>query len=151
MGRDRLLKDRHKIDPVPWSRIESEIDINESALEELRQRHREIVATINKKTEDLDVLLCPTVPYSPCPVSEVSSDADAIEWNRLVGRNTRPVNLFGQCGISLPVHKAGELPVGLQLQCRSGGDDRLLACAASVERILGRGPEPDVSAFVNHR
>jgi aspartyl-tRNA(Asn)/glutamyl-tRNA(Gln) amidotransferase subunit A len=149
LGRDRLLRERAKIDPVPWSRIESEIDTDSATLAALRHRHRELIAVIRARTAGCDALVCPTTPLSPCPVAEVSEAAAAIEWNRRSGRNTRPGNLFGQCGISLPVHRAGELPVGLQLLSNAGTDSRLLAIAAGIEAVIGRGPTPELSQFAN--
>lgn len=149
LGRERLLKERAMIDPVPWSRIESEIDTDGATLDALRRRHRELIALIGARTAGCDALVCPTTPLSPCPVAEVSEAGAAIEWNRLSGRNTRPGNLFGLCGISLPVHRAGELPVGLQLLAGAGTDSRLLAIATAVEAVVGRGPAPELLQFAN--
>jgi aspartyl-tRNA(Asn)/glutamyl-tRNA(Gln) amidotransferase subunit A len=149
LGRNRLLRERAKIDPVPWSRIESEIDTDSATLAALRHRHRELIALIRARTDGCDALVCPTTPLLPCPVADVSEATAAIEWNRRSGRNTRPGNLFGQCGISLPAHRAGELPVGLQLLSKAGTDSRLLAIAASIEAVIGRGPNPELSQFAN--
>ncbi|MGH7715505.1 MAG: amidase, partial [Vulcanimicrobiaceae bacterium] len=61
----------------------------------------------------------------------------AAAWNRRTLRNTRPGNVFGQCGISLPIaHLGSRLPVGLQLLGKGGDDARLLAIAQSVEDTL---------------
>jgi aspartyl-tRNA(Asn)/glutamyl-tRNA(Gln) amidotransferase subunit A len=147
LGRERLLRERDKIDPVPWSRIESELDTDAATLDALRRRHVELVELIRERTEGYDAIICPTTPLSPCPVAEVSDDATAIDWNRRSGRNTRPGNLFGLCGISLPVHQSGELPAGLQLLCPANADRRLLSFAAAVESVLGQGPAPDLSQF----
>jgi len=63
--------------------------------------------------------------------------ADVAAWNRLATQNTRPGNLFGQCGVSLPIqHLGAELPVGLQLCAGSGQDAKLLGTARSVEALL---------------
>lgn len=148
LGRERLLKERVKIDPVPWSRIESEIDTDTATLDRLRRRHRELVALIRARTEEYDAVVCPTTAFSPCLVADVSDPVTAIEWNRRSGRNTRPGNLFGQCGISVPVHQRGELPVGLQLLSQSGTDSRLLSVAAAVEAVISRAPRPDLSRFL---
>jgi aspartyl-tRNA(Asn)/glutamyl-tRNA(Gln) amidotransferase subunit A len=113
----------------------------------LRRRQRELVALIRRRIDGLDAIVCPTTPVSPDPVTLVEEPARAIAWNRESGRNTRPGNLFGLCGISLPVHAPGELPAGLQLLCGSGDDDRLLAVAASFESVLGCSARPDLSLF----
>jgi Asp-tRNA(Asn)/Glu-tRNA(Gln) amidotransferase A subunit family amidase len=63
---------------------------------------------------------------------------DAAAWSRDALRLTRPGNLFGLCGISLPVSaSAGSLPVGLQLLGRGGDDAQLLAIATAAEAVVG--------------
>jgi aspartyl-tRNA(Asn)/glutamyl-tRNA(Gln) amidotransferase subunit A len=147
LGRERLLKEQKKIDPVPWSRIESEIDTDAATLDQLRRRHRELVSLIRARTAEYDAIVCPTTPTLPTLVTEVSEAELAIEWNRRSGRNTRPGNLFGHCGISVPVHTTGELPVGLQFLSQTGEDAQLLALAAALEGIIGAPSTPDVSQF----
>jgi aspartyl-tRNA(Asn)/glutamyl-tRNA(Gln) amidotransferase subunit A len=147
LGRERLVREREKIDPVSWSRIESELATDAATLDALRRRHVELIGLINKRTKGYDAIICPTTPLLPCPAAEVSDDAAAIDWNRRSGRNTRPGNLFGLCGISLPVHRSGELPAGLQLLCPANADRLLLSIAAAVESVLGQGPAPDLSRF----
>jgi aspartyl-tRNA(Asn)/glutamyl-tRNA(Gln) amidotransferase subunit A len=142
LGRERLLTQRERIDPVTWARIERELDMDGQTLAALRRRQRELVALIQRRIDGLDAIVCPTTPLTPDPVADVGEPARAIAWNRESGRNTRPGNLFGLCGISLPVHAPGELPVGLQLLGSSGGDDRLLAVAAGVESVLGLTAPP---------
>jgi len=51
-------------------------------------------------------------------------------------RNTSMWNFFDCCAISLPLPRAGGLPVGLMLIVRNGRDQRLLRVAAAVERLL---------------
>lgn len=147
LGRERLIAHRELIDPVPWARIESELDIDATTLRALRDRQHELAISIRQRVDGLDAIICPTTPLTPGPAAEVIDADVAIAWNRRSGRNTRPGNLFGQCGISLPVHAPGELPIGLQLLRSSGGDDRLLAIAASLEVVLGRAASPDLTAF----
>jgi amidase len=57
----------------------------------------------------------------------------------------RPWNVTGQPAISLPLHEAGGLPVGVQLVGPPGRDDLLLALAGQLEAAPGfrpRGPAP---------
>jgi aspartyl-tRNA(Asn)/glutamyl-tRNA(Gln) amidotransferase subunit A len=147
LGRGRLLAQRARIDPVPWSRIEPELDIDPATLDTLRARQRAIAAAVAQRMRDVDALVSPTTPLLADPAADLGDAAAAIAWNRRSGRNTRPGNLFGLCGISLPIHHAGELPVGLQLLGPAASDARLLALAASVAAILGRGPDPDLAPF----
>jgi Asp-tRNA(Asn)/Glu-tRNA(Gln) amidotransferase A subunit family amidase len=70
-------------------------------------------------------------------------------WNRRNTHNTRPANLFGQCGASLPLPEGpAALPIGLQVACRDGEDARLLAIAQGIETVLGKAPARDMRGFV---
>ena len=86
---------------------------------------------------DVDALITPTSPRVAAPVAGHEDPVVAASWSRETLRFTRPGNLFGLCGVSLPIgHLTGSLPVGLQLLARSGADGELLALAQSVERAL---------------
>jgi Asp-tRNA(Asn)/Glu-tRNA(Gln) amidotransferase A subunit family amidase len=61
--------------------------------------------------------------------------------------NTRPGNMFGQCGVSLPI-PGTMLPVGLQVMRRSGDDAALLSISQGVEEVLGTTGARDMSAFL---
>jgi len=51
-------------------------------------------------------------------------------------RNTALANFFDLCAISIPLPRAGGLPVGLMLFARNGEDKKLFRIAAAVERLL---------------
>jgi Asp-tRNA(Asn)/Glu-tRNA(Gln) amidotransferase A subunit family amidase len=54
----------------------------------------------------------------------------------LLLRNTSVVNMLDGCGISLPCHAPGELPVGLMLWQGALHDDVVLDAALQVEKLL---------------
>ena len=54
----------------------------------------------------------------------------------MVSRNTALVSFFDLCAISLPLPRAGGLPVGLMLVARNGQDRKLFRMAAAVERMF---------------
>src|SRR5262249_9613782 len=72
-------------------------------------------------------------------IVEVSSSEGFTAKNGLVLRNPAMVNFFDLCAISLPLPRAGGLPVGLMLVARNGYDRRLFRMAAAVERLFGAG------------
>jgi aspartyl-tRNA(Asn)/glutamyl-tRNA(Gln) amidotransferase subunit A len=51
-------------------------------------------------------------------------------------RNTAVGNFLDRCGISLPCHVAGELPVGFMLMGEAMADRRVLAMARSVAPLV---------------
>ena len=67
---------------------------------------------------------------------ELSDDAAFTRMNGLALRNTSLGNFLDRCAISLPAHRAGEAPVGFMLMGETGGDRRLFALAAAIERVL---------------
>jgi aspartyl-tRNA(Asn)/glutamyl-tRNA(Gln) amidotransferase subunit A len=46
------------------------------------------------------------------------------------------INMIDGCAISLPAHRAGEVPVGLMLAQSGGNDRRLFEVAAGVEAVI---------------
>jgi aspartyl-tRNA(Asn)/glutamyl-tRNA(Gln) amidotransferase subunit A len=115
----------------------------------LAARQRALVRIMTERSRGIDAWITPTVPVTPMPCAEFHAVEGVGAWNRLNTRNTRPGNLFGQCGISLPIqHLGAALPVGLQLCGPPDGDARLLAVAAALEAIVGRSSLPRLEAFV---
>jgi amidase len=85
-----------------------------------------------------DVVLTPTLALPPRPIGWYDAD-DAernFEQQCLFAPFTSFVNVAGLPAISLPVHEAGGLPVGVQLIGRPGREDVLLAIGAQLERRL---------------
>ena len=68
----------------------------------------------------------------------LASDAAFAAANALILRNTTLVNFLDGCAVSLPIHHAGEAPVGLSLACPGGHDARLLSLALALEQTLTR-------------
>jgi Asp-tRNA(Asn)/Glu-tRNA(Gln) amidotransferase A subunit family amidase len=117
----------------------------------LVQRQRTLEHLVHERTSQFDGWLVPTVPKVPAPFAQLQDVESAASWNLHTTQNTRPGNVFGQCGVSLPIqHLCGvALPVGLQLSMRRGSDARLLQTAMLLEQILEPGPRPDVGGFLH--
>jgi aspartyl-tRNA(Asn)/glutamyl-tRNA(Gln) amidotransferase subunit A len=93
--------------------------------------------------------LTPTVPTLPAPCAEFDSVEKVAAWNRRNTHYTRPANLFGQCGLSLPLPEgASRLPMGLQVLCRDGADARLLSIGQGIEAVLGTAAPREMAAFL---
>jgi aspartyl-tRNA(Asn)/glutamyl-tRNA(Gln) amidotransferase subunit A len=97
----------------------------------------------------LDGWLTPAAAIRPVPISVLEDAESGMRLALAITQDSQPVNMFGQCGASLPIHHLGsELPVGLQIVCAPGEDEKLLAMSCAVERALGRPPPPDLSGFL---
>jgi aspartyl-tRNA(Asn)/glutamyl-tRNA(Gln) amidotransferase subunit A len=85
--------------------------------------------------EQADVLISPTAPTTAFRIGEKVDDPLAMYLNDVA---TIPVNLAGNCAMSVPVGLAPEdsLPVGLQIMAPAMADDRLYLVGAAVESAL---------------
>jgi aspartyl-tRNA(Asn)/glutamyl-tRNA(Gln) amidotransferase subunit A len=151
VGRERFVANEAKMDPVAAARIRSGLDLKADAYVRLNARHEALVASIAARATGIDGWICPTVVTLPAPCRDFRSVDDVAAWNRLNTRNTRPGNLFGQCGISLPMHQLGApLPAGFQLCAPPHREASLLATALAIESVIGRAPPAPGSRIDTH-
>jgi aspartyl-tRNA(Asn)/glutamyl-tRNA(Gln) amidotransferase subunit A len=149
VGRERFLANEDRMDAVAAARARAGLDLRADEYVRLATRQRTLVRIMTERSRGIDAWITPTVPVTPMPCAQFRTVEDVGAWNRLNTQNTRPGNLFGQCGISLPIHHLGAtLPVGLQLCGPPDSDARLLAVAAAIEAIVGRSSLPRLEAFV---
>ena len=85
--------------------------------------------------EQADVLISPTAPTTAFRIGEKVDDPIAMYLNDVA---TIPVNLAGNCAMSLPIGLAPEdgLPVGLQIMAPARADERLYNAGAALEAAL---------------
>ena len=92
--------------------------------------------------------MAPSTPFTAMPVENLQYPDEA-KRAMLSSRNTQPANIFGICGVSMPIQQFGApLPVGLQLMAPRNDDARLLSLALAFEPVLGVGTAPDLSGFL---
>jgi aspartyl-tRNA(Asn)/glutamyl-tRNA(Gln) amidotransferase subunit A len=134
LGRERVRAQFDRLDRVTQARFSAVLDAPavdsgvQGELAALRDR-------VQRRISGYDAWLTPSAPLVATPLDLYGTVDAALRWNRRALRNTRPGNVFNQCGVSLPVPGA-TLPVGLQILCSSGEDSKLLAIASAVEEIL---------------
>lgn len=95
------------------------------------------IAQMDAVFDQVDVLVMPTVQIVAPSMDEVSTAESFTRRNVQALMNTAIWNFFDTCAISLPIRLGNALPCGLMLVGRHGGDRKLLAVAAAVERQLG--------------
>jgi Asp-tRNA(Asn)/Glu-tRNA(Gln) amidotransferase A subunit family amidase len=75
------------------------------------------------------------------PLAPLVDDDDAFfAVNGLLLRNPSSVNFLDGCALSVPCHRAGELPVGLMIWHAASHDDAVLAAGLDVEAALAGPP-----------
>jgi aspartyl-tRNA(Asn)/glutamyl-tRNA(Gln) amidotransferase subunit A len=100
------------------------------------QKVRTLIAKdFNDAFAQVDVLISPTAPTTAFKIGDKVDDPLAMYLNDVA---TIPVNLAGNCAMSLPIGLADEdnLPVGLQIMAPVMADDRLYFLGAVIEAAL---------------
>jgi aspartyl-tRNA(Asn)/glutamyl-tRNA(Gln) amidotransferase subunit A len=87
-------------------------------------------------TANYDAVIMPTCAIVAPTLEEVSTPDGFVRKNLLLLRNPTIGNFLDRCGISLPCHADGELPVGFMLMGETMADKRLLAIARSVAPVV---------------
>jgi aspartyl-tRNA(Asn)/glutamyl-tRNA(Gln) amidotransferase subunit A len=128
-------------DPFVLARLERGKEQDAADYIELLWAREEMIRRFDAITAPYDALIMPTTPIIAPTLREVASTEAARVANYKLLRNTGLANFFDRCSISIPCHHAGEAPVGLMLIGPTGGDRRLLAIAAAMEKLVS--PELD--------
>lgn len=143
LGRERVTAQFDRLDAVAAARLQVAFEVRADDYATMLARRRVLQRLVAERSVGIDAWVTPTVPMLPQPIADFRSVAEVADWNRRATRNTRPGNVFGQCGISLPIqHLGAALPVGLQLCAAPGEDAALLGVACVVEDLLGQTLPP---------
>ena len=134
--REKLATRAADYDPFVRSRIEGGRTLSAADYMAMLRDRTALVRAMNAHLSDLDTLVLPTTPIVAPTIAEVSTSEGFTAKNGLALRNPAIVNFFDLCAISLPLPRAGGLPVGLMLVGRNGHDQRLFRIAAAVERVF---------------
>jgi aspartyl-tRNA(Asn)/glutamyl-tRNA(Gln) amidotransferase subunit A len=137
LGRERVQQNLDIFDPVTRTRLAAVLDQPAIDYIDALRRLAVLRESVARRMAGCDAWITPTAPLLPTPMSECATLEGALAWNRRALRNTRPGNVFDQCGISLPVRlPQSRFAAGLQVMAASGEDARLLAIACAVEDAL---------------
>jgi amidase len=127
------------VEPTTWVQAELgravRADAYIEAVESLRAWSRRVAQWWDPDAGGFDLLLTPTMAKPPALLGEINSaDAEAA----LVAATpyvafTLPFNVTGQPAMSVPLHWADGLPIGIQLVAATGREDLLFRVAAQLE------------------
>jgi hypothetical protein len=108
----------------------------------LLQARARLVAAMDIEAQEFDALIMPTTKIVAPLLSESTTPEGFNAKQALIAGNTGLVNFLDLCAISLPIPRAGGLPVGLMLVARNGHDQD---CYELPERSNGSlAPNEDV-------
>ena len=134
--RDRLDRRGADIDANVRMRLERARSISAADYIEMVNERAALIAAMDARLADIDVLVMPTTPMVAPTIEEMTPPDVFARKNAMLLRNTAMWNFFDCCAISLPLPREGGLPTGLMLVARNGQDRRLFRIAAAVERLL---------------
>jgi aspartyl-tRNA(Asn)/glutamyl-tRNA(Gln) amidotransferase subunit A len=123
-------------DPVVLTRIMLGRDVSAADFIDMTRERATLVRAMDARLENLDALIMPTTPTVAPTMAEVATLETFLPKNFLNLRNTSMINFFDLCAISLPLPRAGDLPVGLMIVARNGQDRKLLRIAAAIEQLF---------------
>lgn len=146
--RTLLAREGSRYDPRVRARIERGAAMAAFEYIDLLRARARWIADVEAAIAGYDALLSPTVPILAPPIASVAPaqgldatqdaarDAEFFRVNGLLLRNTSIVNMLDGCALSLPCHRAGELPVGLMVWHAALHDDAVLNIGLRIEEAL---------------
>ncbi|WP_197329884.1 amidase [Ralstonia syzygii] len=135
--RPHLARAEAQYDHRVAARIRRGEQMSAAAYLDVMAARERMIAAARKRLGNIDAWLMPTVAIVPPEVAPLEADdAQFFRANALVLRNPSVINFLDGCALTLPVHAAGELPVGLSLCGLADDDARILRVGRAVEAAL---------------
>jgi aspartyl-tRNA(Asn)/glutamyl-tRNA(Gln) amidotransferase subunit A len=97
---------------------------------------RSLIARAAARIAPYDALALPTAANAPPRIADLADDKAFTRENMRALRNPSMINMIDGCAISIPCHRAGEVPVGLMLAAPGGADRRIFELAAGMEGAI---------------
>ena len=134
--RELIARRGNVYDPLVAPRIMRGKEMNAADYIDLLGKRADLCRRVAAITSNYDAVAMPTCAIVAPTLDEVSTADGFTKKNMLLLRNTTVGNFLDRCGISLPCHAAGELPVGFMLMGEAMADRRVLAMARSVAPVV---------------
>jgi aspartyl-tRNA(Asn)/glutamyl-tRNA(Gln) amidotransferase subunit A len=137
LHRERLAQHPDKFDPRVYKRLLLGANMNAADYYDLILLREKLIASANETTARFDALLTPTSPIIAPSIAEMNSNDEVFfRNNTLLLRNCAPFNVLDRPCWSLPIHRAGDAPVGLMVVGERMQDRRLHQVALGIESAL---------------
>ena len=133
-----LAQEGHRLSPFIRNRLQTGANI--SAVEYLDAAHRraEITEQWNRVMQDVDIVICPTVPLTAFPIEgdmQVQIRGQKEDGLTLLTYHTRLANLTGAPALTIPVGLAADgLPAGMMIMGALGHDLDVLKVGHAYEK-----------------
>ena len=134
--RELIARRHNDYDQFVAPRILRGKEMNAADYVDLLGKRADLCRRVSAITSNYDAVVMPTCAIVAPTLDEVSTSEGFTKKNMLLLRNTAVGNFLDRCGISLPCHAPGELPVGFMLMGEAMADKRVLAMARSVAPVV---------------
>ena len=134
--RESVVQRPEAYDPIVLGRIRRGQTLDAATYVGIQQARNALLGQLDRALADFDALVLPTVAFLAPLIADVQDEADFMRVNALVLRNTSVFNFYDLPALSLPLPRAGKLPVGLMVVGRRNADRELLAIGAAIEALL---------------
>ena len=126
-----------EFDHLVMARMKAGADMTATDFIRLVEARAAIIARGNRRTAGYDAAILPSVAKVAPPIQPLVEDFDLyVSTNLMMLRNTGLGNFLDRCAFSIPVHAAGEPPVGLMVMGQTGADRHLMGVARAVEGVV---------------
>jgi aspartyl-tRNA(Asn)/glutamyl-tRNA(Gln) amidotransferase subunit A len=136
LHRDALHREAMRFDPATRDRLIAGGLVPKALYEEALAFRVELRARINDIFADFDVLLAPATPCEAPPIADpqIMIDGALSPARANLGIHTQPISFLALPSLAVPLLRPGQLPLGLQLIGRPGGETTLFRCAEALEQ-----------------
>lgn len=135
LHREALSRNAMAFDPVTRDRLLAGALLPDELYAEAQAFRTEYKARIGALIAGFDVLLAPATPCTAPLVTDprILIDGALSPARADLGIHTQPISFLGLPSLSVPLHRPGRLPLGLQLIGRANREADLFAFAAGLE------------------
>lgn len=144
-ARHRVLLEKRSTEIDPWVATRVGPGAKQTAADyiELVAARSDWIARSEARLSAFDAIIAPTVPVIAPRIKPIMDDVASLgeyfKANNAVLRNCQYINFLDGCGVTLPIHDAGNAPAGLMIAGPAMSDQRVLAIGLAVEAHLRGG------------
>jgi aspartyl-tRNA(Asn)/glutamyl-tRNA(Gln) amidotransferase subunit A len=134
--KDLIARRGNVYDPIIAPRIKRGAEMSAADYIELLGKRADLQRRVAVITAEFDAVVMPTCPIVAPRIADVAEPEGFTRNNLLLLRNCTVGNFLDRCAVSVPCHRAGELPVGFMVMGETMSDRRTLAIGRAVEAVV---------------
>jgi aspartyl-tRNA(Asn)/glutamyl-tRNA(Gln) amidotransferase subunit A len=135
LHREALARDAMAFDPATRDRLLAGRLLPASLADEARAFRRQFQERLAAVMADYDVLLAPATPCAAPLIGDpmIMIDGARSPARANLGIHTQPISFAGLPALSVPLHRPGQLPLGIQIIGKPDGEQAIFQFAKALE------------------